>query len=258
MAHRLLARVAVARGGWRAARAQLDSAARFDPVAELELRSLLAVLPFLQVPRSERLQIRRRVDAWPARLEAPGEPSHSSGHTGLHPAVRLYRLGLLDASLGDTTGALRFADSLQVAGDLAAGLRADALRTFARSIRARVAGEAGRPAEAIEQLELSRWGVVESVFEAEALDRYYRAELLFALGRQAEALEWYRTIAERATYELVYVAPARWRQAWLYAQVGDRARAADAYRTVARLWRDADPPLQETAAEAARRARAYD
>jgi DNA-binding SARP family transcriptional activator/TolB-like protein len=258
MAHRLLARVAVARGGWRAARAQLDSAERFDPVAELELRSLLAVLPFLQVPRSERLQIRRRVDAWPARLEAPGEPSHSSGHTGLHPAVRLYRLGLLDASLGDATGALRFADSLQVAGDSAAGLRADALRTFARSIRARVAGAAGRPAEALEQLEQSRWDVVESVFEAEALDRYYRAELLFALGRQAEALDWYRTIAERATYELVYVAPARWRQAWLYAQVGDRARAADAYRTVARLWRDADSPLQETAAEAARRARAYD
>jgi DNA-binding SARP family transcriptional activator/TolB-like protein/Tfp pilus assembly protein PilF len=258
MAHRLLARVAVARGRWRAARAQLDSAGRFDPVAELELRSLLAVLPFLQVSRAERLEIRHRVDGWQARLEGPGDASHSAGHTGLHPAMRLYRLGLLDASLGDTTAALRFADSLQVAGDSASGLRADALRTFARSIRARVAGEAGRPAEALEQLELSRWDVVESIFEAEALDRYYRAELLFALGRQAEALEWYRTIAERATYELVYVAPARWRQAWLYAKAGDRGRAADAYRTVARLWGDADPPLRKTAAEAARRARAFD
>jgi DNA-binding SARP family transcriptional activator/TolB-like protein len=254
MAHRLLARVAVARGGWRAARAQLDSAGRFDPVAELELRSLLAVLPFLQVPRAERLEIRRRVEAWPARLETPEESPHSSGHTGLHPAVRLYRLGLLDASLGDTAAALRFADSLQGASDSAEGLQADALRTFARSIRARVAGRGGRPAEALEQLALSRWDVVESLFEAEALDRYYRAELLFALGRQAEALEWYRTIAERATYELVYVAPARWRQGWLYSQLGDRARAADAYRAVARLWGDADQPLRQTAAEAARRA----
>jgi tetratricopeptide (TPR) repeat protein len=96
------------------------------------------------------------------------------------------------------------------------------------------------------------------MFEAEALDRYYRAELLFALGRRAEALEWYRTIAERATYELIYVAPARWRQGWLYARVGDHARAADAYRTVARLWEDADPPLRRTAAEAARRARPLD
>ena len=99
---------------------------------------------------------------------------------------------------------------------------------------------------------------MESLFEAEALDRYYRAELLFALGRQAEALERYRTIAERATYKLVYVAPARWRQAWLYARAGDRARAADAYRTVSRLWANADPPLGKTATEAARRARAYD
>jgi DNA-binding SARP family transcriptional activator/TolB-like protein len=258
MAHRLLARVAVARGRWRAARAQLDSAGRFDPVAELELRSLLAVLPFLEVPRDERIEIRRRVDAWPARLEARGEPSHSAGHTGLHPAMRLYRLGLLDASLGDTTEATRFADALQIAADSAAGLRADALRTFARSIRARVAGASGRPAEALEQLDRSRWDVVESMFEAEALDRYYRAELLFALGRRAEALEWYRTIAERATYELIYVAPARWRQGWLYARVGDHARAADAYRTVARLWEDADPPLRRTAAEAARRARPLD
>ena len=95
--------------------------------------------------------------------------------------------------------------------------------------------------------------MVESIFEAEALDRYYRAELLFALGRHAEALDWYRTIAERATYELVYVAPARWRQGWLYHRIGDEARAAGAYRTVARLWGGADAPLRATAVEAARR-----
>jgi tetratricopeptide (TPR) repeat protein len=256
MAHRLLARVAVARGRWTAARVQLDTAGRFDATAELELRSLLAVLPFLQVRRAELLDIRRRVAEWPARVEAPGEPSHSAGHTGLHPYVRLYRLGLLDARLGDTTGALALAASLERAGGSASGLKAGALRTFAWSIRARVAGQAGRSAEALEHLERSSWGVVESIFEAEALDRYYRAELLFALGRHAEALDWYRTIAERATYELVYVAPARWRQGWLYQRTGEAARAADAYRTVARLWRDADPPLRDTAAEASRRARA--
>lgn len=253
MAHRLLARVAVARGRWSAARGQLDTARQFDPVAELELRSLLAVLPFLQLPRAELLEIRQRVEAWPARLEAAGETSHSAAHTGLHPYVRCYRLGLLDARLGDATSALRLADSLAAAGDSADGLKADALHTFARSIRAHVAGQAGRTAEALEHLDRSSWGMVESIFEAEALDRYYRAELLFALGRHAEALDWYRTIAERATYELIYVAPSRWRQAWLYQRHGERARAAEAYGTVARLWRDADPPLRGTAAEADRR-----
>ena len=256
MAHRLLARVAVARGRWSAARAQLDTAGRFDPIAELELRSLLAVLPFLQLPRSELLEIRQRVKDWPARAENTGESSHSAAHTGLHPYVRLYRLGLLDAQLGDTTAALRFATSLDAASDSARDLKADALQTFARSIRARVAGQAGRAAEALEQLDRSHWGVVESIFEAEALDRYYRAELLYALGRHAEALDWYRTIAERATYELVYIAPCRWRQGWLYDRLGEPAQAAKAYGVVARLWRDADPPLRQTAAMAARRARA--
>ena len=253
MAYRLRARVAVARGQWSVARAQLDTARGFDPVAALELRSLLAVLPFLQVPRSDLLAIRREVEEWRARVEAPGENSHSAGHAGLHPYVRLYRLGLLDALLGDTVEALRLAGSLERAGDSSSALKADALNTFARSIRARVAGEAGRVAEALGHLEQSNWGMVESIFEAEALDRYYRAELLSALGRHAEALDWYRTIAERATYELVYVAPARWRQGRLYEQVGDRPRAVEAYRTVTRLWREADLPLRATVTEASRR-----
>jgi hypothetical protein len=59
MAYRLRARVAVARGQWSAARVQLDTARRFDAAAALELRSLLAVLPFLHVPRADLLDIRR-------------------------------------------------------------------------------------------------------------------------------------------------------------------------------------------------------
>ncbi len=258
MAHRLLARVAVAKGRWSTARAQLDTARRLDPTAELELRSLLAVLPFLHVPRPELLDIRRQVAEWRARVEAPGEVSHSAAHAGLHPYVKLYRLGLLDVCLGDTTEALRAAGSLERAGDSSSSLKAGALRTFAWSIRARVAGEAGRPAEALAHLERSDWSMVESIFEAEALDRYYRAELLDTLGRHEEALDWYRTIAERATYELVYVAPSRWHQARLYEEAGNPARAAEAYRTVVRLWSEADPPLRATAALAKQRLRALD
>jgi DNA-binding SARP family transcriptional activator/tetratricopeptide (TPR) repeat protein len=255
MAHRLLARVAVARGQWRAAQAQLDSARTLDPVAALELRSLLAVLPFLEVPRPDLVAIRREVEAWPAKEEVAGETSHSVAHVGLHPYVRLYRLGLLDTRLGDTVQALRQAAALERAADSTHGLEADAISTFARSIRARVAGEQGRHAEALAHLEQAHWSVVESFFEAEALDRFYRAELLQAVGRDAEALDWYRTIAERATYELVYVAPARWRQGQIYEQRGDRARALTSYRAVIRLWREADPALRSVVIEASRRAR---
>ena len=257
MAYRLLARVAVARGRWSAARAQLDTARRFDPVAELELRSLLAVLPFLQVPRSELLEVRRRGGAWQARLEAPGEPSHSAAHTGLHPVRAALSAGPARrqpgghhrgaAVRGLTRARRRLGERLE--GGCPPHFRAEHSRPRRRRCRP------SRP-KALEHLErIATGAMVESIFEAEALDRYYRAELLFALGRHAEALDWYRTIAERATYELVYVAPARWRQGWLYEEMGDRARAVEAYRTVARLWRDADPPLRLTVTEASQRLR---
>ena len=253
MAYRLLARVAVARGQWDAAQAQLDSAARFDATAALELRSLFAVLPFLHVPRAELLEIRGQVERWDARLERPGEPPHTAAHAGLHPFIRRYRLGLLDAALEDTTAALAEADALGRAANASAALEARALRTFARSIRARVASLGGRPAEALADIEEADWELVESQFESEALDRWYRGELLYALGRKDEALDWYRTIAERATYELVYVAPARLRQGEILEDRGDRAGALAAYRTAARLWHDADPRLRPLATDAAAR-----
>jgi tetratricopeptide (TPR) repeat protein len=92
--------------------------------------------------------------------------------------------------------------------------------------------------------------MVESLFEAEGLDRFYRAELLTALGRDAEAANWYRTIAERATYELVYVAASRWRLGQGYERAGDRARARDAFRGATALWRNVDAPFQTAAADA--------
>jgi DNA-binding SARP family transcriptional activator/TolB-like protein len=253
MAYRLLARVAVARGRWSVARAQLDSARRFDSVAELELRSLLASLSFLPVSRDELQAIREEVTAWHP-IERAGESSHSTGHAGLHAYIRLYRLGLIDAKLGDTVEALQVAQRLDRAAESQTGLKAGALHTFAWSVRAHVAGERGRPADGLAELDRADWPMVEAVFEAEAMDRFYRADLLSALGRDAEAANWYRTIAERATYELVYVAAAQWRLAQGYERAGDQAKAVSAYRTVARLWQDADAPFGAIAAEAKRRA----
>ena len=254
MAYRLLARLAVARGHWAVARAQLDSAERFDSTSALELRSLLAALPFVRLPAAELQSVRAEVQQWTAGVEGPGEVAHTAAHVGLHPYIRLYRLGLLDARLGDRASALREAQSLERAADSSKALKAGALRAFAWSIRSHVAGEEGRPADALAELDRADWQMVESLFEAEALDRFYRAELLTALGRDAEAANWYRTIAERATYELVYVAPARWRLGQGYERAGDRARARDAFRGATSLWRTVDAPFQAVAADARRRA----
>jgi DNA-binding SARP family transcriptional activator/Tfp pilus assembly protein PilF len=250
--HRLLARVAAARGRWLEAQAQLDSAGRFDPTSTLELRSLLAVLPFLEVPRPDLLAIRSELETWRPESAPPEEAAHSAAHVGLHPAMRRYRLGLISAQLGDTADASRQARALEQAAGSSDSLRAEALRTFAHSVRARVAMAGGRPDRALAHLDSARWEMVEPIFESEALDRYYRAELLHALGRDAEALEWYRTIAQRATYELVYMAPSSRRQGEIYGRLGRREEAVEAYRTVERFWRDADPPLRAIAAEARR------
>ena len=59
-----------------------------------------------------------------------------------------------------------------------------------------------------------------------------------------KALGWLRSIAERAAYELVYLAPAHLRQAEIYDRRGDRDTAAEHYRKFIDLWRDADPELQ--------------
>ena len=90
----------------------------------------------------------------------------------------------------------------------------------------------------------AEWETAASVFVAEAYDRFFRAELLADIGKDEEALGWLRSIAERASYELVYLAPAQLRQAEIYDRRGDRNEAVKHYRRFIELWRDADPELQ--------------
>jgi tetratricopeptide (TPR) repeat protein len=91
------------------------------------------------------------------------------------------------------------------------------------------------------------------VFVAEAYDRYSRAELLADEGREDEALGWFGSIAERAAYELVYLAPAHLRQAEIHDRRGNRDAAVQHYRKFIDLWREADPELQPTVTTARER-----
>jgi hypothetical protein len=50
---------------------------------------------------------------------------------------------------------------------------------------------------------------VASPFFSLASQRYLRAELLREVGRLEEAVGWYKSIAERSPYELIYAEPAR-------------------------------------------------
>jgi tetratricopeptide (TPR) repeat protein len=249
--HRMLAQAALARGQWRRAESELAIAARQDSVPALELRSLFAAFSFLPVPREEIVQAREAVRRWNAAAEPSGQVEHTAAHIGLHPYLRLHRLGMLDIRLGDTVGALREARAL----DLQAGSTSNKrfTHTLAQSIRAHVAAAGGRTREALADLDRAGWEAAAPVFAAEAYDRYFRAELLATAGREDEALGWLRSIAERAAYELVYLAPAHLRQAEIYDKRGDRSHAAEHYQKFIELWRDADPELQQQVEEAKKR-----
>ena len=245
--HRMLAQTALARGKWRIARQEAEAAARLDSIPALELWSLFNALSFLPLPRAEIIATREAVSRWDPR-EQPPPLEHTAAHTGLHPYLRLHRLGLLDIRLGDTTLALQRARALDRAGDSTTSGRL--AHTLAQSIRAHVAEAAGRNAEALAHIESAGWEAAASVFASEAYDRYSRAELLERLGRDDEALGWYSSIAERAAYELVYLAPAHRRQAEIYERRGERDLAAQHYRRFIELWSGADPELQPMVKEA--------
>jgi Flp pilus assembly protein TadD len=245
LGYRLIARTLATRGRWQDARIQLDAAERFDRVATLELRSLLASLTPLDVPLAEVRAIRNDVERWTVSADDDRDERHSASHAGLHEGVRAYRLGLLSARLNEQNAVEAQADSLDRQASRARGRTAYVLSTMSHSLRARVAFARGDAEETLRQLDQATWLPIESGFEEEAGDRYLRGEALMLLGRHAEARNWFRTIAERGMHELVYIAPSRLREALLACELDDRAGAAAAHAIAARLWSESAQPLQE-------------
>ncbi|MGH7516727.1 MAG: tetratricopeptide repeat protein [Gemmatimonadales bacterium] len=243
LGHRMLAQTSLARGRLHAAQAHLASIQSCDASAAVELRALLAALPFVPADAGELGALRRSLGRAPPPGGAPP--------TQLERRVRLYGLGLLAFGQGDTMQGRRWERRLAAlidstrAGDLAVSLAA--------SLRARAALAAGRKAAALATLEGARWERAATLSMTEVSDRYLRARLLQELGREEDAIAWYRSIAERASYELVYLAPAQYQLARIYERRGERAEAASRYRRFVELWKDCDPELRPRVAEATQR-----
>lgn len=241
---RMLARGDAARGRWTDAFAHLDSAEARVPTAALELRAVLATHAFLGVPIAARRQVLARLAAVaPGTARSTAEPRPL---TGLHAHLRLHALGLLHANLHDQARAQQMADSLErLAGaGAASAVPAGTGAVLAQSVRAAAAYDGGRYAEVVRILDALPWTAGAFMVEAEARDRFLRAEALRALGRLAEAAAWYASMAQRVPYELVYLAPAELRLGELAEARGDTAAAARHYRRFVALWSDADPALQ--------------
>jgi hypothetical protein len=258
----LIAQTLLGEGRWRAGLATLDSAARDDSASILEYRALFASLPFSPATREELERERARVLAWdPAATPANAHPSWVVRvHNGIRPLLRLYLAGVLSARLGDGAASERYASELERLARTDDDSAAAAVREgvpapsgglagdFALAVRARLFYERRQLLDALTTLERMRGEtpvelVANSPFAAHSPERWLRAELLRAVGRDREAAAWYGSLVE-GRQELLFLGPVLLRQAQVAERLGDAARAADLYARFLRVWERCDPELR--------------
>ncbi len=243
----VLGDLALEGGRWQAAKGYIEKSAALDPGSESELVSA-ALLPYIQVPREDLLAFRRRVAQWDT-VPAPGATTPAEL---LRPHVRLYLLGALDSRLGDQDEALRAAqrlDALPAPADYASTVRG-----LARELRAQVAVRNGDLEQALAMIRpgvdsLSPPMAPNTVLNLE-LGRYWKAEILFQLGRDRDALDWFRNALKLTNHEPAFIPIIHLRCGQIYDRLGQREQAAEEYARFIHLWRDADPAQQALVAYA--------
>jgi tetratricopeptide (TPR) repeat protein len=198
------------------------------------------------------------VERWqPSYLHDPDQSVDALARTRTYALLRQHRLGLIALRAGDTVSASKAATRLASVSDPDSETTPIAM-ALALSLQARIAAVSGDSARALGMLERVPSSRVQRVPGAEPLDRLLHADLLAAAGRYADAVRCYATLGNGPPEELPFLGFAAIGMARASDRAGDRAGAIREYRRAADLWRDADPPLQELAAAAARRAAALD
>ena len=242
-------------GRWGTTAAELDAAGALEPDWELQFRALYVILPFLPATRAQIAGTRDAVLRWDATVPPPNANRLIGVHDAIRPQVRLYLLGLLESRLGEREAALGRAEALErVGGD---SLGASLGRALAGTVRAHLAWGGGRPSEALAMLNAREPIVLadqtHSPILAQYFERWMRAEILLALGRDDEAAEWYGSVGDHNVYGIPYKAQTHLRRGQIADRAGDRESAAAHYAQFIALWKDADPPLAPLVERARRR-----
>jgi DNA-binding SARP family transcriptional activator/TolB-like protein len=204
----------------------------------LESAALVAADPLFPAPRLWIAAVRDRVAArrpYRALMPPLARPEPRYG-----PLAQAYLLGLLSVRLGDSVAVQRHLMDLTRSGgggepgaSLAAGVRAELART-----RGDPSGALRELAAfAVDSIPWSRrpmnWG---------SRERFLRAEVLHALGRDTEALPWYESM--QGEHETVYLAATQLREGEIYERLKAPKLAAFHYTRFIRMWKDCDPELQ--------------
>ena len=244
--HVALAHLFLARGKWRESRAELAALAPLDPWASLEYRALFSSLSFLPVSRADLAAIRDGLSALdPAAAPAVSDPVvFIDSHYDLHPLLRMYLLGLVSARMADVERARSYAQEIEKQ-HFPPGYKSLAA-DFARSVRAQVERVQNRPDEALKALEpilAETKNPLESPFVSEAFERFTRGELLYELGRNAEARKPLEHLVESSVFEFVYLPLSHLWLGEICNRQGDAKNAAAHYKAFIDLWRECDPDL---------------
>jgi len=204
LCHVMLAHLALAAGDWAGGRAALAEAEALDRTWGVEMRALFAALQVGDATEAEIRDAHAALDRLRSVEPAPSAFVIFAMHQELHTAIRIFLLGLLELKLGDRSAAAERVEAL-------AELEADGplVRNLTVELDAALARARGRPEESLARLERARpelWFqlTVASPFFTLASQRFLRASLLDELGRKKEAEGWYRSIAERSPYEIIY------------------------------------------------------
>jgi tetratricopeptide (TPR) repeat protein len=239
IAHVQLAHLEMGVGRWATATAQLDSAELLDPAQGLLHRSFFLLVPHLEAPSPELATAYGRLEQVTARGQA-GDL--------IATLDRWYVMGLLAARLGQPADALRHVADLEQASDSSTyegTLAAD----FAVGIRAELTRGGGQPSQELEVLEQATLNKYYgfgggNAFANRVMQRFRRAELLHALGRRIEALQWYGSIADLSIEESAYIGPSLVSSGEIYEELSDAESALENYNLFLKLWEDADPEFQ--------------
>jgi tetratricopeptide (TPR) repeat protein len=228
------------------------------------MRALTYALPLYPVSDSLLHRVDAEVVAWDT-VRAPIMTSAKEPEPELdYASVKDYLRALLAIRLKDNERLLEFKSRLASKADLPfegdPTSRRDYSYYFLRSIEGMEALDAGNYEEVLAAVEDSRLFIpfFRNTFVARTLNRFMMAEALAGLGRLEEAVDAYRSMADRRYYGLVYLGPSYIRLAEVHERLGNTDRAIEYYERLIRLWKECDPelvPMREAAREEANRLR---
>lgn len=250
LAHAWLAHLHLATGHWKKALDELDTLELFNPGVALEYKALISSLPFLPTDAANLNRTTNLLEKFD-RSQIPMSASSITvfnAHDHLHELIQNYFLGILNARSGNSEVALKLADQLVQLPE-SPGSHGTLATDLVLSIKAQISIAQGSSSDALKYLEQTRtytWygQTMASPFYCQAYERFTRAELLFELGKNNEALNWYESLTQTSTFELIYLPISHLRRGEIYEKLGDNEKAQYHYSQFIELWKNCDIELQ--------------